>query len=693
VTTSQWRALAAALALACVSGLATADEPAHAQVGAWGLDFSDRDSAVKPGDNFYLSQNGAWFARTDVTNDKPNAAYWRDLRALARQRVTAIVQAAAADRTLDADSLAGKAAVFYRAYLDEAKIQSLGTAPLQPELAAIRSADDPKKMARLMGQVAGAGSNHPINLLALPLGHAMWGIDVAQDADHPDRHAVYLQQGGLLLPGPEYYLEDQFADVRHAYQVYITHALGWLQWPDAEPRAAQILAFETRVAKASWSHEQMSDVIRTHNPMSVDELVRDAPGFDWRAFLAGADLPKTDRVIVDAKDAFRKLAAIFADTPLSVLQARQAFALVDARADVLAPAIAQENFQFRTQLLAGQGGEAPPRASRAELALGTHLDEGVGSLYVARHFSPEAKARVLQMSERMRQAFDARLAQSSWMSEPTRKLAREKLARMRFHIGYPDQVEDYKALRLAEDDAYGNLQRSDAYKWRRKIRGLDQPFRSGSWSLTADYPNYNYQLATNTLEIPAALLQPPFFDLHADAALNYGAIGTLIAQLMVNAFDPQGRHFDASGRQREWWSASEVAYFDEQVKKLSAQYSAVEPLPGLHVKGELIVSEALDDLGAVQIALDAYHQETRDHPPAPLDGFSSDQRYFLGRAQMWRAKFSSNFVRNQIATGANAPPFLRVNGPLRNTDAWYAAFDVKPGDALFLSSQERVHLW
>jgi putative endopeptidase len=685
--------LACAFALVCTPGLAASVEPGHAQVGAWGLDLDDRDPAVKPGDNFYLSQNGAWFARTEVSNGTPNAAYWRDLRALARQRVTAIVQEAAADRTLSVDSLAGKAAAFHRAYMDAAEIEARGSAPLQAELAAIRGADDRKKMAYLMGQVAGAGSNRPINLLALPLGRAMWGVQIGQDADYPDRYVIYLQQGGLLLPGPEYYVDAQFADVRREYQTYIADVLRWLQWPDAEQRAAQVIAFETRVAQASWSHEEMSDVVKTHNPMRVEELVRAAPGFDWQAFLAGADLRAADRLVVDAKPAFPRLAAVFADTQLDVLQARQAFALVDARAEVLPAAIAQEHFRFRTQLLAGQGGAAPPRAARAELALGMHLDELVGSLYVARHFSPAAKARVVQMSERMRLAFDARLAHLAWMSAPTRKLARAKLAQMRFHIGYPDKVEDYKTLRIAEDDAYGNLQRSAAYKWREKVRLLDRPFRNDAWGLTADYSNYSYQVATNTLEIPAALLQPPFFDANADAALNYGAIGSLIAQLMVNAFDPQGRHFDADGKQREWWTDQEVAYFDGQVKKLSGQYSAVEALPGLHVKGELIVSEALDDLGAVQIALDAYHAESRAHPAPPLDGFNAEQRYFLGRAQMWRAKFSPNFVRNQIATGANAPPFLRVNGPLRNTDAWYAAFDVKPGDALYLSPAERVHPW
>ena len=690
---ARWHVLACILVLACTCGSAGAAEPAHAQVGAWGLDLGDRDPAVKPGDNFYLSQNGAWFARTDVTNDKPNAAYWRDLRNLARQRVTQIVQEAAADKSLTPVSAAGKAAVFYRAYLDEARIEALGSAPLQAELAAIRSADDAKKMARLMGEVAGAGTNRPVNLLALPLGHALCGVQIAQDTDHPGRYAVYLQQGGLLLPGPEYYTDAQFDDVRRAYQAYVAEVLRWLQWPDAAQRAAQVIAFETRVAQVSWSHAAMSDVEKTHNPIRVDELVRYAPGFDWHGFLAGAGLARTDRVVIDARSAFPRIASVFADTPPEVLQARQAFALVDARAEVLPAAMAAQHYQFRTQLLAGQGGDAPPRAVRAELALGAHLDELVGALYATRYFSPAAKARVLQMSERMRQAFDARLANSDWMSAPTRKLARAKLAQMRFHLGYPDEAEDYAGLALAEDDAYGNLRRSDAYKWRRKIRLLDQPFRNRSWSLTADYPNYNYQVATNTLEIPAALLQPPFFDPHADAALNYGAIGSLIAQLMVGAFDPQGRHFDANGRQREWWTPADVTYFDGQVQKLSAQYSAVEALPGLHVKGELVVSEALDDLGAVQIALDAYHAETRDHPAPPLDGFSADQRYFLGRAQMWRARFSPNFVRNQIATGANAPPFLRVNGPLRNTDAWYAAFDVKPGDALYLPPQERVRLW
>ena len=671
----------------------TADT-AKPSTGTWGIDLSDRDPAVKPGDDFYMSQNGAWFARTELSKDRPNAAYWRDVRTLARARMIAILQAAAADKQLTPDTPAGKAAAFYRAYSDDAAIEARGVSPLKPQLDAIRAATTREQMARLMGTVAGSGTNRSINVFARPLGLAIWGVDVAQDTTHPTRYAVYLHQGGLLLPGPEFYLDQQLADVRAAYQKYVARMLELVGWSEPDVRAGEILAFETRVARVTWSHEQMNDVIRTNNPMTVAELVRFAPNFDWRAFLAGAELPDIDKVNIDAREAFPKIAAIFADTALAILQARQAFAVVDANADVLGAAVVQENFKFRTQMLAGQGGVAPAtRATRAEFAIGTHLDEAAGSMYVARHFSPQAKARVLEMTENLRHALDRRLAQSTWLAHDTKATARDKLAKMLLHIGYPEHPQDYKGLQISDTDAYGDMQRSAAYKWRQQIRRLNQPFLRTEWALTANYPNYSYQTTTNTLEIPAALLQPPFFDINADAAVDYGSMGALIGEVMMMAFDPQGQNYDADGRLREWWSSADVAYFDAQAHKLSAQYSAIEPLPGLHMKGDLVISESIDDLGGLLIALDAYHTELHNRPAAQRDGFSGDQRFFLGRAQMWRAKFGTNFIRNQVATGVNSPPFLRVNGPIRNMDAWYAAFDVKPGDKLHLAPDERVRIW
>lgn len=685
-------ALAAGLAVAASASGQTAGR--HARIGNWGIDLGDRDPEIRPGDDFYLSQNGRWFAATRLGDDLPNAAYWRDLRRNARQDVAELLAQAADARSPAAGAAAAKAGAFYRAYMDAGTIAARGMKPLDGDLATIRAASTREQIARLLGEVAGPGTNRPVDFFARPLGYSLFGIDIAQDSNRPERCTVYLHQAGLLLPGPEYYLEEQFADVRAAYRAYIARLLALAGWADPDANATAILELESRIARVSWSHEQMSDAVRTNNPMKVAELAHLAPGFDWRAFLAGARIPQVDNVNIDAPGAFSAIAAIAASAPVSVLQARQAFALVDMYADALADDVAQAGFEFRTRLLAGQGGSAPPpRALRAALAVATHLDEVVGSLYVSAHFSPEGKQRVLAMTGNLRTAIDRRLAALTWMAPATRTLARRKLARMSVHAGYPDHVIDYAGLQVSGSDLYGNLKRSAAYKWDRAVRRLGRPFDRTDWNVTAAYPNYNYQSTTNTLELPAALLQPPFFDLKADAAVNYGAIGALIGELMMAAFDPQGRHYDENGRLREWWTRADTEHFDAQARKLAAQYSAVEPLPGLHIKGDLVLSESLDDLGGVLAALDAYHIELGDHDAPILDGFTGDQRFFLGRAQMWRAKFSAGFVRNQIATGANAPPFLRVDGPLRNIDAWYSAFDVRVGDKLYLAPEDRVRIW
>jgi putative endopeptidase len=666
--------------------------PAH--TGAWGIELADRDPAIRAGDDFYMSQNGTWFAKTPVDDTRPNAAYWRDLRGQARVRVAELLASAAAQPQIGLETPVGKAAAFYQAYMDVDAIEAKGLGPLRADLDAIRATTTRARLARLLGAVAGPGTNRPVDFFARPLGYSLFGIDIAQDVNQPDRYAVYLHQAGLLLPGPEYYLDAQFADVRSAYRGYVAALLALAGWPQPDASAEAIIDFETRIARVSWSHEQMNDAVRSNNPMRVAELARLAPGFDWRAFLAGAGVAQADKVNIDARDAFPKMAAIFAATPTSVLQARQAFALVDMHADALGAAAVQRNFEFRTGLLAGQAGAGlPPRASRAALAVATHVDEIVASLYVAEHFTHEAKARALEMTGNLRTAFDRRIAALSWMTADTREHARRKLARMDLHIGYPDRAPDYRGLQISADDLYGDLKRSAAFKWRRAVSRLGTHFDRGEWAVTPSYPNYNYKPTTNTLELPAALLQPPFFDVHADAAVNYGAIGALIGEMMMAAFDPQGRHYDEDGRLREWWNVSDATYFDEQAHKLSAQYSAVEPLPGMHIKGDLVLGESLDDLGGLQIALDAYHIDLGGEPAPVLDGFSGDQRFFLGRAQMWRAKFGPTFVRNQIAGGTNAPPFLRVNGPLRNIDAWYAAFDVRPGDKLYLAPEERVRIW
>jgi putative endopeptidase len=672
---------------------AARDDLALHSVARWGLDVRDRDPSVKPGDDFFMSQNGAWFARTELSPQVPFAAYWNDLRRLTPRRLAAILDEAAADKNASPDSVRAKAGAFYRAFLDEKTVESKGMTPLDPVLSGIRAAKTPSRMAAEMGRAAGPGTlprQRPIGFI--PDGAAFL-ISIAQDQRDPTRYAVYVGQGGLGMPGPEYYSDPQLADVKLAYETYAAKLLRLMGWPNPELRAKEIVAFETRIAAASWSHEQMLDVVNTYNRMTIAELSAFAPGFDWHAFLAGAELGNVDAVVVDAKSAFPKIASIVAETPLEVLQARQAFAAADLAAPNLYRPAFDANFDFRIRAFNNPTTVPKPRPLQAWYTLEPAIGDMLGTLYVARYFSPESKAKALEMTANMRHAFDARIEKLAWMSPQTKARAREKLAKMNVNIGYPDTVADYTGLDISDTDLYGDVVRASAFDWRRQVRRLDAPFDHSEWVFTPQSVNYSYTPTTNTLEIPAATLQPPFFDLNADDAVNYGAVGALIGSQMIGAFDNRGRHYDADGRLRDWLTADESVKFAAMTTAIAQQYSAIEPLPGLHVKGELVADEAVDDIGGLLVALDAYHLSLNGRPAPVLDGFTGDQRVFLGRAQMWRAKFDRAFVRAQVATGRNAQPFLRVNGPVRNVDAWYAAFGVKPGDKMYLAPQDRVHIW
>jgi putative endopeptidase len=685
------RAFALAIAIAALSASAqpTADLASHS-AGPWGVKLTDRDPSVRAADDLYLSQNGAWLRQTTLGPTQPAAAYWRDLRVLSTKRLAALVEEAAAKPS--PTSVERKAGAFYRSFLDEAGVEAKGIAPLKAQLDAIRAVTSKAQLAEVMGRVEGPGNvRNPT--VRIPVGRALFSLTIAQDRKEPSHSMLFVGQAGLQLPGPEFYSDPKLADFKTAFHDYIVRILTLIGWPQPETRADDIVAFESSIAAVSWSHEQLGDVVKTDNPMRFAELSRLAPGFDWRSFFKGAGLPKIDRVVVDARSAFPQIAKVFADASLDMLKARQAFALADDAAPLLSRAMVEANYNFRVRKLSGISQPVPARAFRAEQAVEANLVDLVSALYVARYSSPETKAQVTAMAEGLRTAFDRRLENNAWMSAATKQRARRKLARMAIHIGYPAHFQTYEGLTIDDHDLYGNVVRASAWNWRRAVVKLASPVDRAEWSLAPGYPQYAYIPAKNTVEISAATLQPPFFDRNADSAVNYGAIGAVIGQQIVSAFDNQGGHFDAEGRLADWWTPEDRQRLASEIAKLASQYSTAEPLPGFHVKGELVADEAADDLGGMLIALDAYHASLHDRPAPVLDGFTGDQRLFLGRAQMWQAKFSEGFLRNQIATGSNAPTFLRVNGPARNMDAFYQAFDVTPDDKMYIAPANRVRIW
>jgi len=515
---------------------------------------------------------------------------------------------------------------------------------------------------------------------------------------------MYVSQSGLGLPDRDYYLEPSFAAQKAAYQAYVARLLGLIGWPDADANAAAVVAFEARLAEASWTKVEQRDPDKTYNPMTRAELAAFAPGFAWGAFLDNAGLIGVDRVIVSEKSAFPRIAAVYAATPIDTLKAWQAFAIADNAAFYLSEPFAAARFAFRDKMLSGQPQE-PVRWKRAIHAVSGadcigsdrvdcfgNLGFGVGQLYTAQYFPPAAKAKIEAVVADVKAAMRARLERVDWMGPATKVEALKKLDTYQIKVGYPDHPRDYSAVKLRADDLVGDVRRAGEADWRFYVARLNGPVDRTDWGMTPQ-TNDAYNGSLRDIVFPAGILQPPMFDAAADPAINYGAIGGVIGHELTHGFDDEGRKLDADGKLRDWWTAADAAAFEARAKRLGAQYSSYEPVAGAHINGDLTMGENIADLGGLNIALEAYHRSLHGQPAPVIDGFTGDQRVFLGWAQAWRRKVRDDYVRKQVVSDPHSPRPFRVIGPTRNIDAWYDAFGVQPGDAYYLAPADRVRIW
>lgn len=658
---------------------APATDPTQVKrMGPWGFDMSGRDLKAKPGDDFYQWANGTWDARTEIPSDRARYGNFDALAALSVERVRSIVEAAAAAKTTDRDTL--KISAAWRSFMDEATAEKLDATPLQPVLAEIRRAQSLADITRLMGRA---------NMSSY---RSVFNVSVRDDAKSPDRYAIYLSTGGLGLPDRDYYLEARFADRKAAYEKYVAQMLGMLEWPDAQSAAKDLVALETRIAEATWTRAEQRNRDKTYNPMSLAELQAFAPGFQWSEFLTEAGLPNPARLILTTNTAFPKVADIYKDTPLKTLQAWEAFHAVDSAAPLLSKRFAQARFQFRSSTLAGQP-EEKPRWKRGVDFVNSIVGEAVGQQYVKRFFPAESKQMMATLVVNIRKAMQQRIEGLDWMGADTKVQALTKLSKFGVKIGYPDVWRDYSALEIKDNDLYGNSLRSQAFEWKRVVARLNQPVDKTEWGMTPQTVNAYYNPVKNEIVFPAAILQPPFFDPQADAAINYGGIGAVIGHEVSHGFDDQGRKSDGDGYLRDWWTAQDAGKFQVQAQKLGEQYSSFEPLPGAKVNGALTMGENIGDLGGLSVALEAYRISLNGKPAAVVEGTTGDQRVFLGWAQVWRAKSRDEALRQQLVSDPHSPAYYRVNGIVRNMDAWYQAFDVKPGDKLYVAPADRVRIW
>jgi putative endopeptidase len=604
------------------------------------------------------------------------------LRDVSEAQVRALLDQWAADKELASTSDEAKVAMVYRTFLDEATVEKLDVKPLEPYLAAVKKAKNHTDIARFMARSHAS------------VGRSLMNAAVFDDARNPDRYALYLSQGGLGLPDREFYLRDNFKAQKERYQQYVTDMLRLVGWDEPEKNAADIVAFETKIAEAHWTRAESRDRDKTYNPMTIADLEKNAPGFPWAAFFKEAGIDKADRAVVRQNTALPKLAKAFGDTPMSTLRAWTAFHMTDNAAPLLSKRFVDTQWEFRSKFLNGAK-EQRPRWKRAVDAAEGALGEAIGRTYVKLHFPPDSKAKMEKLVADLRVAMKNRINNLEWMGPETKARALDKLAKFNVKIGYPSKWRDYSALKVVEGDLAGNAERAAKFEWAWDVSRIGKKIDEEEWSMTPQTVNAYYSSTKNEIVFPAAILQPPFFDPAADPAVNYGAIGGVIGHEITHGFDDQGRKSDGDGVLRDWWAADDAKKFEVQATKLGAQYESYEfaNLPDLRIIPRLTMGENIGDLGGILLGLEAYRLSLGGKPSPVLDGFTGDQRVFLGWAQVWRTMMRDDALRQQIMTNSHSPGQIRAFAPLRNVDAWYEAFDVKEGDKLYVKPEDRVKIW
>jgi putative endopeptidase len=649
-----------------------------ARFGTWGLDTAGMDTTVKPGDDFYAYVNGAWSKTTQIPADRSSYGSFAVLRDLSEARLRKLVESY--DRGTGDD--AGKVAALYQGFMDEAAAERADAIPLLVRLAPVYRARSRDDIARLMGGSLGG------------FGSSFFGPGVSDDAKKPDVYALYLRQSGLGLGDREFYVDAKFKPQLDRYLVYVRQMLEMAGWPDAAASARDIVALETKIAQAHWTRAESRNRDKTYNLMTRAELEAQAPGFPWATFLDAAGVGRAERAIVAQNTAFPKVAKIFADTDLRTLKAWQAFHTADDLAPLLSKRFVDAHFEFRSKFLNGQP-QQRERWKRGVTFAENAMGEAIGRDYVKLYFPPESKAKMDALVANLRTAMGSRIRALEWMGPATKAEALKKLEGFNVKIGYPEKWRDYSALEVVPGDLVGNAERASRFEWDYRRNRIDQPVDKAEWGMTPQTVNAYYNSVKNEIVFPAAILQPPFFDPDADPAINYGGIGGVIGHEITHGFDDQGRKSDYAGVLRDWWTAEDAAKFEAQATRLGAQYEAYPfpNLPGVHINGRASMGENIGDLGGITLGLEAYRTSLGGKPAPELGGFTGDQRVFLGWAQVWRTLFRDEALRQQLVGDPHSPGMIRAIAPLRNIDSWYEAFNVKPGDRLYIAPEERVRIW
>jgi len=685
-------ALLATTAACTQSSTTNTSTTSTAQVAgaAVGVDLAGIDKATKPGDNFDQYANGGWRAKTEIPADRASTGVFLQVFNKAEANNRAIIDAAIKANAA-ADSDQGMIAGYYNAYMDTKGIEQRGLAPLKPQLDAIAALKDKTELSRMLGASMRADED-PINATSLGTEN-LFGLFVTQALTDPSKTVPYVLQGGLGLPDRDYYISTSadMASIRGAYKTYIAQILTLAGISDAQARAQRIFDLETKLAKAHATLEDTGQMSKGHDAWTKADFAKKAPGIDWDAYWQAAGLPNQQNFIAWQPGAVTGEAALVASEPLQAWQDWLTFHRINQVAPVLPNAIDAAHFAFYGTTLSGTP-QQRPRDKRAIAAVQGALGDAVGQLYVKQYFPASSKADIQNMVKGILAAFDTRIANIDWMAPATKAEARKKIETLKVGIGYPETWRDYSGLVVKADDPIGNLQRAQLAEYHHQIAKIGKPVDRGEWWMTPQTVNAVNLPLQNALNFPAAILQAPFYDPQSDPAANYGSIGAVIGHEISHSFDNNGAMFDAEGRLRNWWTPADLKHFEAAGAALAKQFNAYEPLPGVHIKGQQTLGENIADLAGLNAALDAYHASLGGKPAPVIDGLTGDQRFFLAFAQSWREKTRDKALKQQIATDGHAPGSYRAL-TVRNLDAWYPAYNVQPGQKLYLNPDKRVHVW
>ena len=680
--------LALGLALVFAAPAAFAGDATSAaakpQLGSFGIDLGNRDLSVKPGDDFDRYANGRWFDSYQLRDYDTRFGSFNALSDQAEEQVHAIVEELQARKDLKPGSDEQKIRDLYASYMDTAARDAAGIAPLKPTLARIAGIDSIAALTAAFGRAGMDGTSSPV------------GGGVTLDRKNPDRYLVGIGVGGLGLPDKDYYLnaEPRFVQIRAAYLDHVATMLGFAGVADARPRAEAIIALETELAKRLWDRAQLRDRDKTYNLRTFAQLREEFPGYDWAAHFTAQGLQTPAEVNISTPSAVGPIIDVVAKTPLNVWRDYLTYHAVRNHAPMLSTQIDEAAFAFTGTVLQGQKTQRELWKRGVVTVGGTGgLGDAVGRIYVARHFKPEAKAAMDDLVENLRAALRQNIETLDWMGDATKTEAYKKLGTFLPKIGYTRKWRDYGSVKVVPGDLIANVQSLRRYFVEDQNRRLGTKPDREEWFMTPHTVNAYYNASFNEIVFPAGILQPPFFDVSADPAVNYGAIGGVIGHEMGHGFDDQGSKSDYAGIQRNWWTDEDRARFDTRTKALGAQYATYCPLEGQCVNGQLTMGENIGDLGGLSMAYTAYKLSLKGKEAPVIDGLTGDQRFFLAWAQVWKSKAREETILNRLKTDSHSPPQYRINGPLRNLNEWYKAFDVKPGDKLYLPPEQRVRIW